>query len=159
MGVRPLIASAFPAANQIKGPDTDKDSPVTVHPGAAAYFDGEQKTFLERYSDFVYLGVMFISLLASGAAAVFGYGRTSERGSGHQGLVGNALDLIVRARGAETVAQLEALQREKDALVLGTLEQFAAGRVDEGSMRAFELALDQAHRTIAERRLALSQPG
>jgi hypothetical protein len=26
-------------------------------------------------------------------------------------------------------------------------------------MRAFELALDQAHRTIAERRLALSQPG
>jgi TRAP transporter TAXI family solute receptor len=158
MGVRPLIASAFPAANQIKGPDTDKDSPVTVHPGAAAYFDGEQKTFLERYSDFVYLGVMFISLLASGAAAVFGYGRTSERGSGHQGLVGNALDLIVRARGAETVAQLEALQREKDALVLGTLEQFAAGRVDEGSMRALELALDQAHRTIAERRLALSQP-
>src|SRR5262245_37949071 len=55
LGMRSSIATAFPGANRIKAPDTDKDSPISVHPGAAAYFDGEQKTFLERYSDFVYL--------------------------------------------------------------------------------------------------------
>jgi TRAP transporter TAXI family solute receptor len=159
LSVRSSVAAAFPAANQIKAADTDKDSAVTVHPGAAAYFDGEQKTFLERYSDFVYLGVMFASILASAAAAVAGYGRTSERNGEHRALVRNALDVMARARAAENVAQLEQLQHENDDLLTATLEQFAAGRFDEASMRAFTLALDQARRTIAERRLALSPSG
>jgi TRAP transporter TAXI family solute receptor len=159
LNVRSSIAAQFPAANHIKAPDTDKDSPVTVHPGAAAYFDGEQKTFLERYSDFVYLGVMFASILASAAAALAGYGRTNDRGAGHQPLIRHVLDLMARARGAGHVGELEELQRESDDLLADTLGRFARGEVDEASMRACALALDQARRTIAERRLALSQPG
>jgi TRAP transporter TAXI family solute receptor len=159
LDVRRSIAAEFPAANLIKAPDTDKDSPVTVHPGAAAYIDGEQKTFLERYSDFVYLGVMFISILASAAAALAGYGRASDRGTDHQALVRHALDVMARARGAENATQLDQLQRENDDLLIDTLGEFAKGRLDEASMRAFALALDQARHTIAERRLALAQPG
>jgi TRAP transporter TAXI family solute receptor len=156
LGMRFSIATAFPAANRIKAPDTDKDSPISVHPGAVAYFDGEQKTFLERYSDFVYLGVMFASILASAAAALGTYGRISDRTDDHRSLVRSALDLMMRARGAESIAQLEELQHENDALLTGALERFAAGLLDEASMRAFGLAIDQARRTIAERRQALS---
>jgi TRAP transporter TAXI family solute receptor len=156
LGMRFSIATAFPAANRIKAPDTDKDSPISVHPGAVAYFDGEQKTFLERYSDFVYLGVMFASILASAAAALGTYGRLTERADDHRSLVRGALDLMARARGAQSIAQLEELQRENDALLTGTLERFAAGMLDEASMRAFGLAIDQARRTIAERRQTLS---
>jgi TRAP transporter TAXI family solute receptor len=156
LNVRPRISGAFATANHIKAPDTDKDSAVRVHPGAAAYFDGEQKTFLERYSDFFYLGVMFASILASAAAAIAGYGRASDRNTDHRVVVRNALDLMARAHGAEDVAQLEGLQREHDALLIRTLDQFAAGKIDEGSMRAFALALDQARRAMGEQRLALS---
>jgi TRAP transporter TAXI family solute receptor len=159
LGVRHSIAAEFPAANQIKAPNTDKDSAVAVHPGAAAYIDGEQKTFFDRYSDFLYLGVMLVSILASAAAGVASYGRSRDRGADHEALVRNVLDVMARARAAEGVAQLEQLQRESDDLLADTLAQFAKGRVDETSMRAFALALDQARRTIAERRLALPQPG
>jgi len=156
LGMRFSIATAFPSANRIKAPDTDKDSPISVHPGAAAYFDGEQKTFLERYSDFVYLGVMFASILASAAAALGTYGRLTDRADDHRNLVRSALDLMSRARGAESIALLEELQRENDALLTGTLERFAAGMLDDASMRALGLAIDQARRTIADRRRALS---
>ena len=156
LGVRFSLAAAFPAVNRIKAADTDKDAPVAVHPGAAAYFDGEQKTFLERYSDFVYLGVMFASILASAAAALGTYGRLSERANDHKTMVRSALDLMAQARGAESVAQLDQLQRETDDLLTGTLEKFAGGGVDETSMRSFGLALDQARRAIEERRVALA---
>jgi hypothetical protein len=99
---------------------------------------------------------MFASILASAAAALGTYGRLTERADDHRSLVRGALDLMARARGAQSIAQLEELQRENDALLTGTLERFAAGMLDEASMRAFGLAIDQARRTIAERRQTLS---
>ena len=37
---------------------------MTVHPGAAAYLDGELKTFFDRYSDLLYWGLMAMSCSA-----------------------------------------------------------------------------------------------
>ena len=54
------------SAAKIEKPDTDKDAAVTVHPGAAAYLDGELKTFFDRYSDLLYWGLMAMSVLGSG---------------------------------------------------------------------------------------------
>ncbi len=48
---RQAILSEFPTAAKIETPDTDKDASMPVHPGAAAYIDGEEKTFLDKYSD------------------------------------------------------------------------------------------------------------
>mgnify|MGYP003344486219 CR=1 FL=1 len=45
----------------LETPATDKDAPLPVHAGAAAFIDGEQKTFFERYGDWFYLGVMGLS--------------------------------------------------------------------------------------------------
>ena len=33
-----------------------------VHPGAAAYIDGELKSFFDRYSDLLYWGLMVMSI-------------------------------------------------------------------------------------------------
>lgn len=40
---RQAIMSEFPQAVKIETPDTDKDASMPVHPGAAAYIDGEEK--------------------------------------------------------------------------------------------------------------------
>ncbi len=37
--------SEFPLAGKIETPDTDKDAAIPVHPGAAAFVDGEGKEF------------------------------------------------------------------------------------------------------------------
>ncbi len=45
---------------------------MPVHAGAAAYIDDDEQTFFDKYSDMIYLGAMFLGVLASGATAVLG---------------------------------------------------------------------------------------
>ena len=63
--LRPRVAAEVPLANRIEAPDTSKSSSLPVHPGAAAYYDGEVQTFFERYSDWIYVGIMVLSILGS----------------------------------------------------------------------------------------------
>ncbi|WP_204312031.1 hypothetical protein, partial [Escherichia coli] len=53
--LRPSLATQHPVAFRIEVPETEKGSSVQVHPGARGYLTGEQKTFLEQYSDYLYL--------------------------------------------------------------------------------------------------------
>lgn len=157
--VRQSLAAESPAVSQIKAPDTDKDATVPVHPGAAAYIDGQQKTFFERYGDLFYLGVMLISICGTalvGFASIF---RSRDRPARHATLI-RVIKLIEGARTADTPAALEKLQRDADALLFSTLRQFERQGVDEKWLRAFGIAIDQARLAIAERRAALAgQPG
>jgi hypothetical protein len=40
-----------------------------AHPGAAAFIDDHMQSFFDKYSDFIYLGIMLLSGLGSGAAS------------------------------------------------------------------------------------------
>ncbi len=42
--IRQSLKNEFPLAAKIETPDTDKDATIPVHPGAAAFVDGEEKT-------------------------------------------------------------------------------------------------------------------
>ncbi len=59
--IRQSVMTEFPLAAKIETPDTDKDAAIPVHPGAAAFVDGEEKTFLDRYSDYIWWGLMALS--------------------------------------------------------------------------------------------------
>ena len=54
--IRQTLAAELPSAAKIEKPDTDKDAAVPVHPGAAAYLDGELKTLLRPLQRFALLG-------------------------------------------------------------------------------------------------------
>ena len=41
--IRQTLMTEFPLAAKIETPDTDKDAAIPVHPGAAAFVDGEEK--------------------------------------------------------------------------------------------------------------------
>ena len=53
---------------KIEKPDTDKDAALPAHPGAAAYIDGTERTFLEKYSDYIWGGILVLSGLGSAGA-------------------------------------------------------------------------------------------
>ena len=59
--IRQSLKNDFPLAAKIETPDTDKDATIPVHPGAAAFVDGEEKTFLDRYSDYIWWSLMAFS--------------------------------------------------------------------------------------------------
>jgi TRAP transporter TAXI family solute receptor len=65
---RQSLAKQVPGAAHIKKPDTDKDAELPVHRGAAAYLDGNERTFLDRYSDYFWFALLVLSGLGSAGA-------------------------------------------------------------------------------------------
>jgi TRAP-type uncharacterized transport system substrate-binding protein len=157
-GVRQSLASDYPAIAQMTKPDTDKDAAVLAHPGAAAFIDDEQKTFFDKYSDFIYLGIMVFSGFGSGAAWLASYSRADDRIRKLRALE-TLLDIAGTARFAETHEQLDKLRRDIDELVRRTMHQFERNDLDQSAMVAFSIALNQAQGAISERRAMLTAQG
>ena len=76
---RQTLAREVPGAAHIEKPDTDKDAALPAHPGAAAYIDGTERTFLERYSDYFWLAILIFSGLGSAGAWLRHYLKRNER--------------------------------------------------------------------------------
>jgi TRAP-type uncharacterized transport system substrate-binding protein len=157
-GVRQSLASDYPAVAQMTKPDTDKDAAVLAHPGAAAFIDDEQKTFFDKYSDFIYLGIMVFSGFGSGAAWLASYSRADDRIRKLRALE-TLLDIGATSRSAETHEQLDKLRRDVDELVRRTMHQVERNDLDESAMVAFSIALNQAQSAISERRAILTAQG
>jgi TRAP transporter TAXI family solute receptor len=152
--VRQALAKQVPGAAHIKKPDTDKDAALPVHRGAAAFIDGNERTFLERYSDYFWFAILVLSGLGSGGAWLSHFLKRDEREETTQ-LRKKILAMISRARTAESAEELLAMQREVDAIIRETLECYDDGAIDEEDLAAFGLVLELFHHAVAERRAAL----
>jgi len=151
---RQQLLTEFPLAAKIEEPDTNKDAAIPVHPGAAAYVDGEEKTFQERYSDYIWWGLMGLSAMGSIGAWFAGYLKKDER-SGNSHLRDRLLDMITAARQSETIEELDQMQSEADDILRGTLRYFDSGAIEDGALTAFNIALDQFHTAVADRKAVL----
>ncbi len=151
---RQAILNEFPTAAKIETPDTDKDAAIPVHPGAAAYIDGEEKTFLDKYSDYIWGGIMILSVMGSVGAWFGGYLRKDERTT-NTSLRERLLEMLPQARKANTLEELDAMQAEADIIMRDTLHCFEDGAIEEGSLTAFSIALEQFHNAVADRKLLL----
>src|SRR3954471_10077174 len=153
--VRQTLLSEFPLAAKIETPDTDKDAAIPVHPGAAAYVDGEEKTFLERYSDYIWFGLMGLSLVGSVGAWFASYLKKDERGN-NSSLRERLLDMLALARHSDSADELDQMQAEADTILRDTLNGFEQGAIDQGSLTAFNIALEQFHNAVADRKMLLA---
>src|SRR5690606_36391629 len=88
LDLRLTIAAELPAIQALETPSTDKDAPLPVHSGAAAYIDGEQESFFDRYGDWFYIGAMVLSALGTGGAAILGRESANRRRRATSGLDG-----------------------------------------------------------------------
>jgi len=156
--IRQTVMAEFPLAAKIETPDTDKDAVIPVHPGAAAYVDGEEKTFLDRYSDFIWWGLMGLSAMGSAGAWFAGYLKKDER-SNNSSLRARLLDMLGAARRSDSIEELDQMQTEADGILRDTLHCFEQGAIQEGALTAFNIALEQFHNAVADRKaLLMSMP-
>ncbi|MBY0382614.1 MAG: TAXI family TRAP transporter solute-binding subunit [Xanthobacteraceae bacterium] len=151
---RQALLNDFPQSGKIETPDTDKDASMPVHPGAAAYIDGEEKTFLDKYSDYMWAGVMLLSVMGSVGAWFGGYLRRDERVT-NSNLRERLLEMLSEARNSDSVERLDAMQAEADVIMRDTLHCFEDGAIEEGSLTAFSIALEQFHNAVADRKMFL----
>jgi TRAP transporter TAXI family solute receptor len=152
--VRQQLARELPNAPKIEKPDTDKDAALPAHEGAAAYFDGNERTFLERYSDYIWGIILVLSGLGSAGAWLRHYWSRDEREK-YETHRDDLLDLISMARQAESPEALSAMQGKADEVLREALYCFEDGAIEEGDLSAIGLALEQFHRAVVDRRMAL----
>jgi TRAP transporter TAXI family solute receptor len=152
--IRQAVMAEFPLAAKIETPDTDKDAAIPVHPGAAAFIDGEEKTFLDRYSDLIWWGLIGLSAMGSAGAWFAGYLRKEERHT-NTSLRERLLDMLAAARRSDSAEELDQMQVEADDILRQTLLGFEQGAIQQGTLTAFNIALEQFHNAVADRKALL----
>ncbi|MFL5101796.1 MAG: TAXI family TRAP transporter solute-binding subunit [Xanthobacteraceae bacterium] len=154
LGARQSLSAELPAIGKIEPPDTEKGAAVAVHPGAAAFIDGEQKSFFERYNDWIYYGLMLLSFVGSAMAWLMNYSKVDDHAK-KLTLLDRLLEVMQEARQASTLDTLEQLQTEADAILQATIRQVENQNLDQTVLQAFSLTLEQTRGAIAERRASL----
>ncbi len=152
--IRQTVMSEFPLAAKIETPDTDKDAFIPVHPGAAAFVDGEEKTFLDRYSDIIWWSLMGLSAMGSIGAWFASHLKKDDRGS-NSTLRERLLDMLAAARRTDSTEELERMQAEADDILRDMLQRFEHGAIEEGALTSFNIALTQFHQAVSDRRTLL----
>ena len=152
--VRQRLSRDNPDASKIEKPDTDKDAALPAHPGSAAYIDGTERTFLEKYSDYFWVGILLVSIVGSAGAWIGHYLKRDEkdRNTKHRDKL---MSTIARMRTAGSLDELIALRGDADALLQETLDCYDDGAIDEGELKAVDLVLTQLHRALGDRRIEL----
>jgi TRAP-type uncharacterized transport system substrate-binding protein len=136
------VLAELPVLAQFKAPDTDAGAYLPVHAGAAEFYNGSQLSFLDKWSNAIFLAPMALGALATVLAAAWQFLRSGKLARKEPGL-----DLLYalgrRIRLAENEAELREIETEIDEV----LSAQRAG-VDED-----ESTLDTATLNVAAHRL------
>jgi TRAP-type uncharacterized transport system substrate-binding protein len=155
---RQALAAAIPGEVKIEAPSTDKDADVIVHPGALAYLNDDQKSFFEKYGDYIFYGLLIFPIFGSVIAGASSYFHRSGR-TRRLRLLQRLIDIVRKAHAAPTLEALDQLQIDADNLLITILHQSEHDNYDETAQISFSLALDQVRFAIAARRAVLLEQG
>jgi hypothetical protein len=64
--------------------------------------------------------------------------------------------MLARARRSDSAEELDRMQAEADDILRDTLNCFEHGAIEEGTLTAFNIALEQFHNAVADRKALLS---
>jgi TRAP-type uncharacterized transport system substrate-binding protein len=122
MAARRDLAPNQPLIAGIATPTLDADAYVSVHPGAAAFYNGTQQSFMDRWGNVVYLTPMALGALASLFAAAWRFlgMRSNVTGQVALGRLCAYRELI---RNAGDEAALQKIEDEIDATLRVELTQ------------------------------------
>ena len=151
---RQSLIKELPGAANIETPDTDKAAALPAHRGAAAYIDGTERTFLEKYSDYMWGAILLLSGLGSAGAWFRSYLKRDEKAESIA-LRDRVLALIDQARHGNSADELHDVQREVDDILRETLNSYDDGAIEEGDLSAFSLAFERFHHAVVERHAVL----
>jgi TRAP-type uncharacterized transport system substrate-binding protein len=143
MRVRRDLMAEQPIFAQITAPSTDADAYLPLHPGAAAFYNGTQQSFMDEYGNWIYLTPMILGGAATVLAAAWkflGLGGIPTR----QGPLDSLYALGRRIRKAGTEAELSDIEEEIDGILSSQRARSAAGD---------ESAVDDATLNVAAHRL------
>jgi TRAP-type uncharacterized transport system substrate-binding protein len=155
MSVRRDLIGEQPLLAGIAAPDTDSDAFLAVHPGAAAFYNGTQESFMDRYGNAIYLTPMVLGAMASVFAA--GWRFLGVRPSGPaQTTLGALCGLPGRVRKTDDEAELASIEEEIDKILHEQLARSADSDESASETHALIAAAHRLDNLIHRRRMALA---
>ena len=138
-------------ASRIEPADVDKDAFIVAHQGAAEYINDDTKSFMDRYSDLLYLGVAALSVIGSIFAGI--YTKITRVAPEKAGQLATAiLDIGERIEHADSLDSLEALQDELEAILRGAVIGLRDGTISSDGLDTFKLGYEFVRDEIGMRR-------
>ena len=143
-------------ASRIEPADTDKDAFIVAHQGAAEYINDDTKSFMDRYSDLLYLGAGALSIIGSICAGF--YAKVTRIAPEKAGELSTAiLDIGERIAHAHSMDALDALQDELEAILRGVVVGLRDGTISSDGLETFKLGYEFVRDEIGMRRDSLKR--
>ena len=152
MAARRDLASEQPLISGIATPTLDADAYIAVHPGAAAFYNGTEQSFMDRWSNEIFLTPMVLGALASVFAAAWRFLGVRSNDAAQTALEQLGA-LRERIRDLEDEASLRQIEDEIEARLRAHLTKSAddeEGRTEALALIAIAQRLDNLvhHRRV-----------
>jgi NMT1-like family len=155
MSVRRDLVGEQPLLAGIAAPDLDADAFLPVHPGAAAFFNGTQESFMDRYGNAIYLTPMVLGAFASVLAAAWRF--LGVRSNETTATTLDALCVLPgRIRIARDEAELLAIEAEVDCSLRAGIASIASGEESDADLAVLISAVHRLDNLIHHRRIILA---
>jgi len=156
MHVRRELLTEQPIFAQITAPSTDADAYLPLHPGAAAFYNGTQQSFMDEYGNWIYLTPMLLGGMATVLAAAWKF-----LGLGNPITVLGPLDSLYalgrRIRKAGTEAELSDIEDEIDNILRTQRARSAGGDENAVDDATLNVAAHRLESLIHDRRAMLAK--
>jgi hypothetical protein len=155
MAARRDLASQEPLIAGMATPSLDADAYIAVHPGAAAFYNGTEQSFMDRWGNVIYLTPIVFGALASVFAAAWRFLGIRNRDA-TQGTLERLCALREHIRDLEDEAELRKIEDDIDVMLRAQLAKPVND--EEGGAEALALiALAQRlDNLVHHRRVVLS---
>jgi TRAP-type uncharacterized transport system substrate-binding protein len=155
MKVRRELLVEQPIFAQITAPSTDSDAYLPLHPGAAAFYNGTQQSFMDEYGNWIYLAPMILGGLATALAAAWKF---LAIGSFESEAPLDALYALARRiRKAGTEAELVTIEDEIDNILKAQRAKAAVGDESAVDATTLNVAAHRLENLIHDRRALLAE--
>jgi TRAP-type uncharacterized transport system substrate-binding protein len=143
-------------ASRIEPADVDKDAFIVAHQGAAEYINDDTKSFMDRYSDLLYLGAGALSII--GSIFVGLYTKVTRIAPEKAGELATAiLDIGERIAHAGSMDALDTLQDELETILRGAVVGLRDGTISSDGLDTFKLGYELVRDEIGMRRESLKR--
>ena len=153
MDARRELLRDSPLLAQIAAPSTDKDAYIPLHPGAAAFYEGSQQGFFDKYENLLYYGPMLLGGLVSCLVALWKFLRIGAKQA--ESPLDPLYALAGQIRAAQSEADLATLEDKLDNILKHELAKYAKGTLQPGDAAALSLAAHRLEYLIQYRRSTL----
>jgi TRAP-type uncharacterized transport system substrate-binding protein len=138
-------------ASKIEPAATDKDAFIIAHPGAAEYINDDIKSFMDRYSDMMYLGAGALSVIGSIFAAI--YAKITRVAPERASELATAILIIgEKIEHADSLDRLEELEDELEKILRGAVIGLRDGTISGDGLDTFKLGYEFVRDEIGMRR-------